>query len=150
MEVKEFAGEITVVIPKNKIVEICKFLRDDSELSFNFLSDLTSLDFYEKKKPRFEVNYHLLSHANRCRLRLKVAVEEGERVPSVTSVWSTANWHEREVYDLMGIEFENHPDLRRILTPDGWIGHPLRKDYPLTYEEPVFSHTKGRPPRLAE
>ncbi len=150
MEVREFAGEVTIVVPKDNIVEICRLLRDDPELSFNFLSDLTSLDLFEKKKPRFEVNYHLLSHVNKCRLRLKVTVAEGEKVPSVTSIWSTANWHEREVFDLMGIDFENHPDLRRILTPDGWLGHPLRKDYPLTYEEPVFSHTKGQPPGLAE
>src|SRR3989304_8429920 len=124
LEVREFQGEITIVVPKEKLVEICQFLKADPELNFNFLSDLTSLDFYQIKTPRFEVNYHLLSHAHRCRLRLKTMVGEGEKVPSITGVWSTANWHEREVYDLMGIEFENHPDLRRILTPDGWIGYP--------------------------
>ena len=126
------------------------FLRDDPELHFNFLSDLTSLDLFDKDTTRFEVNYHLLSHKNRARLRIKTRVREGEKVPSLTSVWPTSNWHEREVYDLMGIEFENHPDLRRILTPDGWIGHPLRKDYPLTYEQPQFSHTKGKIPELGE
>jgi len=150
LEVREFRGEITVVIPKDKLLQVCAFLRDDPALNYNFLSDLTSLDFFEKKQPRFEVNYHLLSHANRGRVRLKIAVAKGEKVPSVTGIWSTANWHEREVYDLMGIEFENHPDLRRILTPDGWIGHPLRKDYPLTYEEPQFTHSQGHPPDLAE
>ena len=131
LEVREFRGEITIVIPKDKLIQVCAFLRDDSELNFNFLSDLTSLDFFEKKQPRFEVNYHLLSHANRCRLRLKVAVAEGEKVPSVTGIWSTANWHEREVYDLMGIVFENHPDLRRMYMPEGFEYHPLRKDFPV-------------------
>lgn len=150
LEVREFRAEVTVVIRSDKLVEICQFLKTDPVLNFNFLSDLTSLDFYQKRTPRFEVNYHLLSHTNRSRLRLKVLVGEGERVPSLTVVWSTANWHEREVYDLMGIEFENHPDLRRILTPDGWVGYPLRKDYPLTYEEPQFTHTQGKPPKLEE
>jgi len=150
LDAREFRGETTVIIPKEKLVEICDFLKANPDLRFNFLSDLTSLDLFEKRKPRFEVNYQLLSHANRNRLRLKVLVDEGEKVPSVTGVWSTANWHEREIYDLMGIPFENHPDLRRILTPDGWVGHPLRKDYPLTYEEPQFTHTKGRPPKLEE
>jgi NADH-quinone oxidoreductase subunit C len=148
LEVREFREERTIVVPKGRIVEICRYLKADSELRYNFLSDLTSVDFYETEQPRFEVIYHLLSHPNKKRLRLKIRVEEGEKVPSVTGVWSTANWHEREVYDLMGIEFENHPDLRRILTPDDWVGHPLRKDYPLTYEQPVFTHTKRRPPDL--
>jgi NADH-quinone oxidoreductase subunit C len=150
LETKEFRGEHTVTVPKDKLIEVCLFLRDDPELHFNFLSDLTSLDLFDKDTTRFEVNYHLLSHKNRARLRIKTRVREGEKVPSLTSVWPTSNWHEREVYDLMGIEFENHPDLRRILTPDGWIGHPLRKDYPLTYEQPQFSHTKGKIPELGE
>ncbi|OGC86762.1 MAG: hypothetical protein A2142_08365 [candidate division Zixibacteria bacterium RBG_16_48_11] len=150
LETREFRGEVTAIIRSDKLVEICQFLKNDPVLNFNFLSDLTSLDFYQKRTPRFEVNYHLLSHSNRSRLRLKILVGEGEKVPSLTGVWSTANWHEREVYDLMGIEFENHPDLRRILTPDGWVGYPLRKDYPLTYEEPQFTHTQGKPPKLGE
>lgn len=150
LETSEFRGEYTVVLPKERLVEISLFLKDDPELQFIFLSDLTSLDLFDKSPFRFEVNYHLLSHKCRARLRIKTRVKEGEKVPSVTPVWSTANWHEREVYDLMGIEFENHPDLRRILTADGWTGHPLRKDYPLTYEEPQFSHTKGKIPKLGE
>lgn len=130
-----FHGETTLVMDKARMVEICLFARDDGALKFNFLADLAGVDRMPNE-PRFEVNYHLLSLARAERLRLKIRVPENEKVASVTSVWPTADWHEREVFDLFGIVFENHPDLRRILCPEEWNGHPLRKDYPmLGYEE---------------
>ena len=143
----EFRGELTVVVKREDIVTICRFLRDDPELSFNFLSDLTAVD-RSGREPRFDVIYHLYSLDKNHRVRLKVRAGENETVPSVTSVWSNANWFEREVFDLFGIGFDGHPDLRRILMPDDWVGHPLRKDFPLTKEEVMFSHNKNRPPRI--
>lgn len=112
-----------------KIVEVCEFLR--SEHSFNRVSSVTALDWYPQE-PRFEVVYLLHSVKDAARLRLKVRLS-GEKpvVESVTSVWPGANWYEREVFDLFGITFENHPDLRRIMMPEGWEGHPLRKDFPI-------------------
>lgn len=139
--VREMAGEQTVVVDGQKIVEILQFLRDDQELQYNFLSDLTAVDFLGRV-PRFEVVYHLLSMPNKRRVRLKVLVEEGVPTPSVVSVYPGANFQEREVYDMFGIEFEGHPDLRRILMPEDWEGHPLRKDYPLGYEPVAFSHNQ--------
>lgn len=122
--------ELTIKVEKGKIVELCRFLKDDPHLDFNYLSDLCGVDYPEREK-RFEVVYHLYSITKRHRLRLKLSVKEGDSVPSVSGVWQTANWHEREAYDLLGIPFEGHPDLRRILLPDDWEGHPLRKEYPL-------------------
>ena len=147
LEVGEFRGELTLIAGKEDIVQICQFLRDDPELDFNFLSDLCGVDWPERK-PRFDLVYNLYSISKNHRVRLKVRVEDGESVPSVTSVWSTANWHEREVFDMFGIRFEGHPDLRRILMSEDWEGHPLRKDFPLTKEEVMFSHNKDRPPRI--
>ena len=147
LEIAEFRGELTIVVKKEDMVTLCTFLRDDPDLSFNFLSDLCGVD-YLGRKPRFDVVYHLYSLDKNHRLRLKVKVEEGESVPSVTCVWNTANWHEREVFDLLGIEFDGHPDLRRIVLPEDWDGHPLRKDFPLTREEVMFSHNKNRPPKI--
>ncbi|RME46393.1 MAG: NADH-quinone oxidoreductase subunit C [Chloroflexi bacterium] len=141
--VREMAGEQTVVVDRERIVEILRFLRDDEELQYNFLSDLTAVDFLGRE-PRFEVVYHLLSMPNRRRVRLKVLVEDGMSTPSVVSVFPGANFHEREVYDLFGIEFEGHPNLRRILLPEDWEGHPLRKDYPLGYEPVAFTHNQDR------
>jgi NADH-quinone oxidoreductase subunit C len=134
--VVSFQGETTLVVDKNHILEICRFARDDDASQFNFLADLTGVDRMPDE-PRFEVNYHLLCLSRAERLRLKVRLPENDcRVASVTSVWPTANWHEREVFDMFGIVFENHPDLRRILCPEEWNGNPLRKDYPmLGYEE---------------
>lgn len=143
----EVRGELTVVVRKEDIVSVCTFLRDDTELSFDFLSDLTAVD-HLGREPRFDVVYHLYSLGKNRRLRLKVKVGEGESVPSVTSVWSAANWLEREVFDMFGIRFDYHPDLRRILMPDDWVGHPLRKDFPLTREEVQFTHNKNRPPKI--
>lgn len=134
------------------IVSVGTFLRDDSRLRFDHLNDLCGVDYLEldpKKAPKFghephiEVVYHLSSMALRHRLKLKVVLPRWSGdvpgqlpvVPSVSSVWGIANWHEREAYDLMGIEFEGHPNLRRILCPEDWVGHALRKDYdfPLEY-----------------
>lgn len=147
IETVEFRGELTVVIKKEILVEICKFLRDDPDLRFDHLSDVSGVDFLERN-PRFDISYHMYSIPKNHRLRLKVRVNEDETVTSVTSVWSTANWHEREIFDMFGVKFDNHPDLRRILMSDDWVGHPLRKDYPLGYEEVQFTFNKDRPPEL--
>lgn len=124
-------GELTVVVPRDRVRRAAEFLRSDPELQFTLLSDLTGVDRYPSE-PRFEVNYHLVSMLRRERLRLKVRASTADPVlESVTAVWPTANWHEREVFDLFGVRFEGHPDLRRILMPEDWEGHPLRKDYPV-------------------
>jgi NADH-quinone oxidoreductase subunit C len=130
-EVVEAHGELTVVVSRAQIVEICRFLKDEAELRFDLLMDMAGVD-YLGREPRFEVVYHLYSVPHNRRLRLKVRVPESDLVvPSVCSVWSTANWHEREAFDMLGIEFANHPDLRRIYMPDDYPGHPLRKDFPI-------------------
>lgn len=130
-EVIEFRGETTVVVPRQHLRRAAEYLASEPSLRFSFLSDITAVDRFPLE-PRFEVNYHLLSLDRRERLRLKVRVSGADAiVPSVTSVWPTANWHERESFDLMGIRFEGHPDLTRILMPEDWEGHPLRKDYPV-------------------
>jgi len=130
-EVIEFRGETTVVVAREHLRRAAEFLVSDPALRFSFLSDIATVDRFPLE-PRFEVNYHLLSLDRRERLRLKVRVAGKDAVvPSVTQVWPTANWHERENYDLFGIRFEGHPDLRRILMPEDWEGYPLRKDYPV-------------------
>ena len=127
----EFRGELTVVVKKEDIVPVCDFLKHDEELCFILLEDLSGVDMYTPTE-RFQVVYHIFSLKNRFRLRLKISVDESDlRVPTVSSVWSTANWHEREVYDMFGIIFEGHPDLRRLYMPDEFEYFPLRKDFPL-------------------
>ena len=129
LDVKEFRGEVTVTVRKEEIVAICTFLRDS--LKYNFLSDVTAVD-YLGREPRFMMVYNLYSIPKKDRLRVKAPVEESVTViDTVSTVWSTANWLEREVFDLFGITFTGHPDLRRIMMTDDWVGHPLRKDYPL-------------------
>jgi NADH-quinone oxidoreductase subunit C len=129
LDVTEFRGESTVTVKKEDIVGICVFAK--KELGYNLLSDVCGVD-YLGRAPRFMVVYHLFNISTKERLRLKAPVEEKDpRIDTVSGVWATANWHERECWDLMGIVFNNHPDLRRILMPDDWEGHPLRKDYPL-------------------
>jgi NADH-quinone oxidoreductase subunit C len=135
LEVKTFRGEVTVTVSKKAIVEICRFLHSDPELQFHLLTDLCGVDHFQKT-PRFEVVYHLCSVKNNQRLRVKAGVGETESILTVSSVWKVANWYEREAYDLLGIHFENHPDLRRILLWDGYEGYPLRKDFPV--EGPDF------------
>ena len=130
-EVIEFRGETTVVVPSEHLLRAAAYLASEPSLHFSFLSDITTLDRFPLE-PRFEVNYHLLSLDRGERLRLKVRLGGNDPlVHSVTSIWPTANWHERENFDLMGIRFEGHPELSRILMPDDWEGHPQRKDYPV-------------------
>lgn len=130
LDTYSFRGDNTVVIKKEDIIEVCRFLKSDPGLSFDFLSDLCGVD-YMGREPRFEVVYHLFSIDRHHRIRLKAMVGEGGKIPSVVGIWSTADWHEREAFDMYGIVFEGHPNLTRILMPEDWDGHPLRKDYPL-------------------
>jgi NADH-quinone oxidoreductase subunit C len=120
-------------IARDRIAHVCRFLRDDPEAQFDFLTDVTGRHIPDTEKP-FQTIYHLYSFPRNVRLRLKVDLAADESVPSVVDVWSGANWMEREVYDLIGIRFEGHPDLRRLLLPEDWDGHPLRKEYPLLFE----------------
>jgi NADH-quinone oxidoreductase subunit C len=125
-----FRGELTITVARENLRRVCDFLRSDAGLQFTFLSDLTGVDRFPVE-PRFEVNYHLLSLTRREGVRLKTRASGHDPVlESVTAVWPTANWHEREVFDLFGVRFAGHPDLQRILLPAEWEGHPLRKDYP--------------------
>ena len=130
-EVIEFRGETTIVVPRNVLRDVAERCRADKELQFNLLSDATCVDRYPLE-PRFEVNYHLVSIPRRDRLRLQVRLSSDDpAVDSLVPVWPGANWLEREIFDLMGIRFNGHPDLRRILMPEDWEGYPLRKDYPV-------------------
>ncbi|CAN5463246.1 hypothetical protein BH18ACI1_BH18ACI1_00950 [soil metagenome] len=132
---KDARGEITITVPPQSIVDVCWVLK--TKYGFDMLADLCGADLGPEEDPRFEVNYHLFSTKHYNRLRLKVLLSEDEsNVPTVVTVWKTANWHERETFDLFGIVFDGHPDLRRILLPSDFDGHALRKDYPLRGYEP--------------
>lgn len=137
-EASEFVGQLSINIVADQIVPICSFLKSDSEAPFDYLSDLTCVHYPEKKSAPFEVVYNLFSIPANERVRLKLQTTE-DGVESVTSVWPAANWLEREVYDLFGIQFRNHPDLRRLLLPPDWQGYPLRKDYPLEFIENAWT-----------
>jgi NADH-quinone oxidoreductase subunit C len=131
VETAEFRGELTIVLAREHLQRAAEYLRAQAGLQFDFLSDISAVDRFPIE-PRFEVNYHLLSISLRQTLRLRVWVSGKDPVVStVIPVWPTANWHEREIFDLFGIRFEGHPDLHRILMPDDWEGYPLRKDYPV-------------------
>ena len=124
-------GELTVLVQGDAIVQALTFLRDDPRCLFVSLMDLCGADYPGREK-RFDVVYHLISYRHNCRIRIKVQTDEVTPVPSVIGVFPTANWFEREAYDLYGVLFSGHPDLRRILTDYGFEGHPLRKDFPLS------------------
>ncbi len=131
IETSESLGEVTVVLARDALVAAAKILRDEPELRFDFLSDLCGVD-WKGRRERFDVVYHLYSMKHNVRLRLKVRLTEEElSIPSVSEIWPTANWHERETFDMFGIEFTGHPDLRRILNPDDFEGFPFRKDFPI-------------------
>lgn len=129
-EVIESRGETTIVLAREHLFSVAQFLATEPSLKFSFLSDIATVDLFPLE-PRFELNYQLLSIDLRQRLRLKVRLPGGDPlISSVFAIWPTADWHERENFDLFGIRFENHPNLRRIVMPDEWEGNPLRKDYP--------------------
>jgi NADH-quinone oxidoreductase subunit C len=132
LSVGEFRGQVSVLMGRQRILDVCRFLHDEPELDFDLLRDLTGVDHLGRKQRRFEVVYHLYSIRHKHFIRLKAQVPEDDcRIQSVMPVWVGADWHERECYDMFGIVFEGHPDLRRILMPEDWEGHPFRKDYPL-------------------
>lgn len=132
----DHVGDETILILPEHLLEIAQFLREDPKMSFEVLSDVTAMD-YLRRKPRFEVVYHFHSLTLKHRVRVKVLVEEGQEVvPSLVSIWRSANWGEREVWDMFGIRFEGHPDLRRILMYEEFQGFPLRKDYPVQQSQP--------------
>jgi NADH-quinone oxidoreductase subunit C len=137
VEIIEANSEVTAVVPREHIVAICSYLKSAPETRFDFLADICGADRGQEEEPRFEVNYHLFSTQKYHRIRLKVLLDETDvHVPTVCGVWRTGNWHERETFDLFGVIFDGHPDLRRILLPDDWQGHALRKDFPLRGYEP--------------
>lgn len=125
-----YVGDWTVIVPAAKLLDVARFLRDTPEAELDFCSDVTASD-WPTRPQRFDVIYCLFSTRHRRRVRLKVRAAETEPVPSVSAVWPAANWLEREVYDLFGVNFTGHPNRKRILMPDDWQGHPQRKDYPL-------------------
>ncbi|MGD1155501.1 MAG: NADH-quinone oxidoreductase subunit C [Terriglobia bacterium] len=124
-------------VVKEQVVAVCEFLKSGEGGAYSLLTDETAVD-YPKREKRFDIIYHLYSFRRNDRLRLRVQVGEGENVPSVTGVWPTANWLEREIYDMFGVVYEGHPDLKRILMPDGWVGHPLRKDYDILKQDDAW------------
>jgi NADH-quinone oxidoreductase subunit C len=128
--VSYWVGDWTVIVPVDKLLEVATYLRDAPDQAFDMCSDVTATD-WPPRPERFDVIYCLYSIRHRHRLRLKVRAAENQPVPSVTGVWPAANWLEREVFDLFGVNFTGHPDRRRILMPENWQGHPQRKDYPL-------------------
>lgn len=137
-------NELTVTARAESIVKVMQFLRDDTECLFKQLTDIAGVDYPERTK-RFDVVYHLLSFQHNARIRVKIATDEDTPVPSVNDLFPAANWYEREAWDLYGIYFSGHPDLRRLLTDYGFSGHPLRKDFPLTgFVEVRYSEEQKR------
>lgn len=131
LDVVEFRGQVGVAVRRERIVDICRYLFDDPDIRMDHLSDLCGVDYPDRQR-RFEVVYNLYSMPHRHRIRLRARVPADDpRIASVVPIWRGANWHERETFDMFGVTFEGHPDLRRILMPEDWEGHPLRKDYPV-------------------
>jgi NADH-quinone oxidoreductase subunit C len=137
-ETYEFRDEISLIVAPEQIVEVCQTLRDEFE--FNLLSEETAVDYWPQQTPRFHVVYRLRSLKKNLIIGLRVPLNgNAPLMPSIVKVFSNANWFERELWDMFGIRFEGHPDLRRVVMPYDWEGHPLRKDYPLGYEEVQFT-----------
>lgn len=151
-ETLEAGDQPVLIVPREALVETCRALRDTPALNFSFLAEMTAVDWWPAPEPRFEVVYHFANigvadfprpgaSGTAARLRLKVRVSGADAVvPTLIPLWPNANWYEREVYDLFGIVFEGHPDLRRLLMPEDWEGHPARKDYPVQVNVPVKIH----------
>ncbi len=156
IEIKDFRDQVSVIVKKDRIFDICRYLHDEPALYFDHLQDLCGVDYHGKKEPRFEVVYSLYSVRYRNRIRIRAQVPaDNTSIKTVTPIWAGANWHERECFDMFGIVFKGHPDLRRILLPEDWEGHPLRKDYPLKGPEfekdwPGFVEVINRSKELKE
>lgn len=131
LDAVSFREQVSITVKRDRIIDICRYLREDPDILMDYLSDLCGVDFQDKRL-RFEVVYNLYSLKHRCKIRIKALIPgDDPSIESVVSLWNGANWHEREVYDMYGIVFKGHPDLRRILMPEDWEGFPQRKDYPL-------------------
>ena len=143
----DYPTDVPIIYVKNDaVVDLLQFLKSEVGYEYAFLSDLTATD-ETPRDPRFEVVYNLFSHTKKARIRVKIRVSEGEEAPTAISVWPGANWAEREVFDMFGIRFRGHPDLRRILMDNRWQGHPLRKDYPLRKYQ-IFTEPMEADPSL--
>ncbi len=137
--VEEFRGQTSVTLDRETIVSACQMLRDDPDLDFNFLAALTAVDYWPSE-PRYKIVYQLYSLANKEFIGLRAQLSnESPEISTIESIYPNANWHEREVFDMFGVTFKDHSDQRRIIMPYDWEGHPLRKDYPLGYEEVQFT-----------
>jgi NADH-quinone oxidoreductase subunit C len=139
IDTHSYRGDDTAIIQPKALVAVCQLLQQDADLDFNFLMDLTAVDYLHlNQKPRFEVVYHLFSLSKKHRVRIKVPVEgKNPEVDSIVSLWPGADWYEREVWDMFGIKFRGHPNLKRILMYEEFEGHPLRKDYPIDKRQPL-------------
>ncbi len=135
-----FRGDPRLVLPAEKIRSLATALRD--RYNFEYLSNITAVDYWPQLAPRFHVVYQFSSFQHNCWLEVRVPLDADAALPSIIEIYRNANWPERELYDMFGIQVQDHPDLRRILMPHDWEGHPLRKDYPLGYEEVQFSFNK--------
>ncbi|MFQ5483297.1 MAG: NADH-quinone oxidoreductase subunit C [Nitrospinaceae bacterium] len=139
LESHDFRGDQTVTVNKQVILELAEWLKNDAETDMNFLMDLTCVDYYESKPVRFEVVYHFYSLQHNHRLRIKCPVAEDDAIlDSLTPLYASSDWYEREVWDLYGVKFQGHPNLKRILLYEGFKGHPLRKDYPINKRQPLI------------
>jgi NADH-quinone oxidoreductase subunit C len=132
-----FRNQPSIIVARESLLAVGEFLKSEEGGGYTYLTDETAVD-YPKREKRFDVVYHLYSFQRNDRLRLKVVAGEGEKVPSVVGIWPTANWLEREVFDMFGVVYEGHPDMKRILLPDEWMGHPLRKDYDILRQDDAW------------
>jgi len=132
-------GQQIIRVKRDSLIDLCRFLKDDGRALFDMCADLTAVHWPDRKGEEFEVVIQLYSVPKNRRLRIKVSLADGQSCPSVTPIWAGANWMEREAYDMFGLEFEGHPDLRRILLPQDWPGHPLRKEYPIEYRDNAWT-----------
>ena len=146
----KFADQLSIYITSDIIFELARFMKDEDRTGFDLLSDICGVDWIKCPEQRFELVYNFFSVNKNIRVLIRTTIPDAE-VPSIRSIqpiYPGADWLEREVYDMLGIEFEGHPDLQRIITPEGFEGWPHRKDFPLTYEAPQFSHNKDNPPEI--
>lgn len=147
---EKFDDQLSIFVTNNVIVEIARFMKEDDRTGFDLLSDICGVDWIECPDMRFELVYNFYNISEKLRVLIRTTIPDSDApsIQSIQPVYSGADWLEREVYDMLGIEFDGHPDLRRIITPEGLEGWPHRKDFPLTYEAPHFSHNKDNPPEI--